>query len=615
MKNIEEIINRIHLGKWEEVMPQIPDNSVDIVITSPPYNVSLGVGNKLKKDAYDTYEDNMPYEDYLNWMDKLYTECYRVLKTSGRICVNIGDIANGSTPTHADFTIRLRDKHKFIPMTTIVWNKQQIGCSTSWGSYQSPSCPSFPTQFEFIIVMAKETTKHEGDKNDITVGGKEFQRNSRALWSFPPETRMMAEYGHPACVDSQTECLTIDGWKKYNQIKIGDMVASLNMETGLMEWNKNLYTTVYNHDGVSINVNGRHIDMILSPVHRCVVKKDNNYIIKLAKDLCRRDKIPCSANWNVEKLRATRLTNINKDIAYLAGFFLGDGHYKKDKNGKVYNIVIDQSLTANGDKVKTIRNYLINVGAEFKENTRHRIHAYDKTKSSYQVSFCIKGKIRDEIMKLCQYPLKKVPLLYLYWEDNILESFLNGMVDADGHKRGNNKSNLIITQKDNDVLDCFQAIGVRLGYDAFLNRSDGTVGDTGYVELTKKQHKLLRNARSSLLNNKNYNGIMWCPYVENNGTFLARRNGRVFITGNCFPEELPRRLIQQLTYKNDVVLDPFSGAATTCTVAKQLGRKYIGIEMSEKYYKTSLKRLSLTPNTITNVDEKGNEIVTAEWMN
>ena len=198
MATIEELVNKIHLGKWESVMPTIPDNSVDIVITSPPYNVSLGA-NKHKKDKYDTYEDDMPYTEYLNWMDKLYTECYRVLKSGGRICINIGDGANGSVPTHCDFTVRMRDKHKFIPMTLITWDKKQIGASTAWGSYQSPSCPSFPTQFEFVIVMAKETTRHEGDKSKITVEGKEFQRNSRALWSFPPETRMMELYGHPAC--------------------------------------------------------------------------------------------------------------------------------------------------------------------------------------------------------------------------------------------------------------------------------------------------------------------------------------------------------------------------------------------------------------------------------
>lgn len=199
MKTIEELTNKIHLGKWEDVMPTIPNDSVDIVITSPVYNVGLGNNKFRDKDkGYDSCDDNMPYTEYLDWMDKLFAECYRALKPGGRIAINIGDGANGQVATHADFTVRMRDKHKFIPMTTIVWDKKQIGGSCSWGSYQSPSCPSFPTQFEFIIVMAKETTKHEGDKKDITVEGKEFQRNSRALWSFPPETRMLELYGHPA---------------------------------------------------------------------------------------------------------------------------------------------------------------------------------------------------------------------------------------------------------------------------------------------------------------------------------------------------------------------------------------------------------------------------------
>jgi len=196
-KMIDNFINKIFNTTWENTLPKIPDNSLDIVITSPPYNVNLG-DNKHKKDAYDTYDDNMPYEDYLAWMDKLYTECYRALKPGGRIAINIGDGANGSICTHADFTVRMRDKAGFVPITTIVWDKKQIGASTSWGSYQSPSCPSFPTQFEFIIVMGKETKYHEGDKAKITVGGKEFQRNSRALWAFPPETQMMKLYDHPA---------------------------------------------------------------------------------------------------------------------------------------------------------------------------------------------------------------------------------------------------------------------------------------------------------------------------------------------------------------------------------------------------------------------------------
>ena len=145
MIDFDKIVN----SKWEDGMPTVPSNSIDLIITSPPYNVNLGK-NKFKKDAYESYDDNMPYTEYLQWMNKLFIECHRILKIGGRLCVNIGDGANGSVPTHADFTynlLHLYDKeidNPFKMMTTIVWNKNQIGSSTAWGSFQSPSCPWCP---------------------------------------------------------------------------------------------------------------------------------------------------------------------------------------------------------------------------------------------------------------------------------------------------------------------------------------------------------------------------------------------------------------------------------------------------------------------------------------
>ena len=73
-----------------------------------------------------------------------------------------------------------------------------------------------------------------------------------------------------------------------------------------------------------------------------------------------------------------------------------------------------------------------------------------------------------------------------------------------------------------------------------------------------------------------------------------------------FPENLPRRLIDQLTYAGDVVLDPFSGVGTTCAVAKKMGRHYIGFEMSEKYHEKAQSRLGLIPE----LDEGG----LPKWM-
>ena len=218
-KSMDNIIDKIHLGKWENVMPTIPDGSVDCIITSPPYNVDLGNNKFRDKDkGYDVCDDNMPYKDYLEWMSELFRECNRVLKTGGRLCINIGDGANGSVPTHVDFTYRLLNPHTVMHdnyepykmITTIVWDKNQIGSATAWGSWQSPSQPSFPTQFEFIIVVGKGTAKHEGDPKKITVSKENFMRNSRALWTFLPDTGMMKKYDHPATFPEELPRRLID---------------------------------------------------------------------------------------------------------------------------------------------------------------------------------------------------------------------------------------------------------------------------------------------------------------------------------------------------------------------------------------------------------------------
>ena len=196
MANIEKFINKMFNTKWEDTLPLIPDNSVDIIITSPPYNVDLG-HNKFKQDSYEDFEDNMPYEEYLEWMEKLFTESHRVLKSGGRICINIGDKKQSKEVTHVDFIMRMK-KVGFIMLAPIVWNKGQIGNRFAWGSYRSPAMPCFPTPFEYIIVMCKESLRHEGDPKKITVSAKDFQASANALWTFPPDTQMMKKWGHPA---------------------------------------------------------------------------------------------------------------------------------------------------------------------------------------------------------------------------------------------------------------------------------------------------------------------------------------------------------------------------------------------------------------------------------
>ena len=168
---------------------------VDLVVTSPPYNVDLG-NNKYNKNPYNLYNDNKEHKEYLRWLEKIFRETYKLLKNGGRVCINIGDGKNGAIPTSSDIIHFMSTKLNYIPMSHIIWNKSQTGIRTAWGSFKSPSCPSFPTPFEHILIFAKENKKIQYKGNtDLTK--QEFIDWSLSLWNFAPETNQR-KIGHPA---------------------------------------------------------------------------------------------------------------------------------------------------------------------------------------------------------------------------------------------------------------------------------------------------------------------------------------------------------------------------------------------------------------------------------
>ena len=181
-------INQVVCGDSLELVKELDNNSIDLVVTSPPYNVDLG-NNKYHKDPYDLYNDNKDHQDYIEWLQTLFGSIKEKLVTGGRVVINIGDGKNGSVPTHSDIIQFMTKELNYIIMTTIVWNKNQTGNRTAWGSYMSPSSPSFPTPFEYILVFAKDTKKKVGDKDKITVHKDDFIKNAWGMWTFAPETR------------------------------------------------------------------------------------------------------------------------------------------------------------------------------------------------------------------------------------------------------------------------------------------------------------------------------------------------------------------------------------------------------------------------------------------
>jgi DNA modification methylase len=196
MKHIEIEKNiKLYNGKCEEVIPTLEDNSIDLVITSPPYNVDLG-NNKYYKNAYNLYNDNKDHWDYIAWLKDIFQSLWPKLKKGGRMCVNIGDGKNGTVPTHVDIIHFMTRELRYILMANIIWNKSQHGNRTAWGSFCSPSSPSFPNPFEYIMVFAKEDKKLQ-EKGETDLTNREFIDWSLGMWNVAPETKMK-KIGHPA---------------------------------------------------------------------------------------------------------------------------------------------------------------------------------------------------------------------------------------------------------------------------------------------------------------------------------------------------------------------------------------------------------------------------------
>ncbi len=160
---------------------------IDLIVTSPPYNVGID---------YETHEDTMSYEEYLDFSYRWLKNCYNWSKKSARLCLNVPLDKNkgGLKPVGADIT-KIAQEAGWKYQSTIVWNEGNISRRTAWGSWMSASAPYVIAPVELIIVFYKEQWKktHKGE-SDIT--RDEFMEWTNGLWTFSGESKK--RIGHPA---------------------------------------------------------------------------------------------------------------------------------------------------------------------------------------------------------------------------------------------------------------------------------------------------------------------------------------------------------------------------------------------------------------------------------
>ena len=196
----------------------IPKNSIDLIVTSPPYNVDI---------HYNSHNDNLSYEDYLDFTEKWIKRCFDFAKSEGRFLLNIPLDKNkgGQKSVGADITKIAKDiGWKYH--STIIWNEGNISRRTAWGSYMSASAPYVIAPVELILVLYKDSWKKTGKNRDNDITKQEFMDWTNGVWTFNGQSKKGAG-GHPAAfpIELPRRCIKLFSF-------IGDVVMDPFLGSG-----------------------------------------------------------------------------------------------------------------------------------------------------------------------------------------------------------------------------------------------------------------------------------------------------------------------------------------------------------------------------------------------
>lgn len=192
-KNIEYKENKIDgddlnklYCKSSEKMDEIPNNSIHLMITSPPYNVGK------------EYDEDLTLEEYANLLRDVFKQTYDKLVTGGRACINIANIGRKPyIPLHS-MIIEIMLNLGFLMRGEIIWDKSaSAGGSCAWGSWMSASNPVLRDFHEYILIFSKESySKNKKQEKRDTIERDEFIQWTKSIWTFPAVNAK--KIGHPA---------------------------------------------------------------------------------------------------------------------------------------------------------------------------------------------------------------------------------------------------------------------------------------------------------------------------------------------------------------------------------------------------------------------------------
>lgn len=220
----------------------IENESIDLIVTSPPYNVGI---------EYNSHKDTMSYEDYLTFTRDWIAKCYKLAKTDGRFCLNIPLDKNkgGQQSVCADITTIAKEVG-WKYHCTIIWNEQNISRRTAWGSWLSASAPFVIAPVEVIVVLYKEQWKKNSKNKKSDITKDEFIEWTNGVWTFMGESKKRTGHPAPFPVELPKRCIKLFSF-------IGDTVLDPFLGSGTTL----IACALYNRKGVGVEIDKNYCEL------------------------------------------------------------------------------------------------------------------------------------------------------------------------------------------------------------------------------------------------------------------------------------------------------------------------------------------------------------------
>lgn len=177
------IRNAIFLQSAEN-MYQLPDNSVSLMVTSPPYHVGK------------EYDGAFSFEEYLALLKSVFTETHRVLQPGGRAVINVANLGRRPYLPLSHVVTRIMHDIGYFMRAEIIWRKGKGATgSCAWGSWKSASNPVIRDVHEYCLCFSKGRFDLV-TRGKSTITAEEFMESTLSVWEIPPESARRV--GHPA---------------------------------------------------------------------------------------------------------------------------------------------------------------------------------------------------------------------------------------------------------------------------------------------------------------------------------------------------------------------------------------------------------------------------------